>query len=208
MIKNIIFDWSGVIKDSIGDHVWVVNKMFKNLGDRGIGLEEMRQNWEQPYMKFWNKYYPNMTLAEEQKIYYQAISDRDCPKAKPYPGIIDLICKFKDKKVNMVILSSDPTERLLSEIKDFNLEGKFDYIISNIHDKADEIYNLISKSNFKAEETAFVGDTNHEIEVGKLAGVKTIAVTWGFYPENRLKVLNPDYLVHNLKELENIILKN
>ena len=55
MFKNIIFDWSGVVKDAVEDHVWVVNKMFKNLGGKEISLEEMRQNWEQPYMKFWNK---------------------------------------------------------------------------------------------------------------------------------------------------------
>ena len=57
MFKNIIFDWSGVIKDAVEDHVWVVNRMFKNLGAKKITLEEMRQSWEQPYMKFWNKYY-------------------------------------------------------------------------------------------------------------------------------------------------------
>jgi dTMP kinase len=206
IIKNVIFDWSGVIKDAVQDHVWVVNRMFKNLGDKEINLEEIRQNWEQPYMKFWNKYYPEMTLEEEQKIYYEAILSKDCPPAKIYPGIIELIKKLKTRGVAMAVLSSDPPETLLEEVKKFGLENIFCEVINKIHDKADGINGLMERNNFKKEETVFIGDTNHEIEVGKRADIKTIAVTWGLYPEDRLKALNPDFLVHNIKELEEILL--
>jgi phosphoglycolate phosphatase len=206
MFKNIIFDWSGVVKDAVEDHVWVVNKMFKNLGGKEISLEEMRQNWEQPYMKFWNKYYPDMNLEEEQKVYYEAILDKSCPPAKAYPGIVEFLKRLKSKGFVMVILSSDPPETIFNEIKKFDLENIFSESVVKAHDKSEEIEGLIKRNNFKKEETVFIGDTNHEIEVGKQAGTKTIAVTWGFYPENRLKALNPDFLVHNIKELEEILL--
>ena len=204
--KNIIFDWSGVIKDAVEDHGWVVNKMIKDLGGKEITLEEMRQNWEQPYMKFWHKYFPEMTLDEEHKSYYKAILSKECPPAKVYPGIVNLIKKLKQKGVFMVVLSSDAPETILPEIKNFDLENIFDDLEIKIHDKSEVIENLIKRNKFKKEETVFIGDTNHEVEVGKQAGIKTVAVTWGFYPENRLKALNPDYLVHNIKELEEILL--
>jgi len=205
--KNIIFDWSGVIKDAVIDHGWVVNKMFEKLGGKGIDLDEMRQNWEQPYMKFWNKYYPKMTLEEEQKIYYEAILDKDCPSARAYPGIVELIKRLKNRGFAMVILSSDPQKTLFDEMDKFGLKDIFIDSVVNIHDKSREIEALIKRNNFKKEETVFVGDTNHEIEVGRLAGIKTVAVTWGLYPENRLEALNPDYLVHNIEELEKVLLK-
>lgn len=207
MFKNIIFDWSGVIKDAVEDHVWVINKMFKNLGAKKMTLEEMQQNWEQPYMKFWNKYYPEMTLEEEQKIYYEAILSEDCPPAKPYPGVVELIKEIKGRGVFMAVLSSDAPETVLPEIKNFNLENIFNDLEIKVHDKSEVIEDLIKRNNFKKEETVFIGDTNHEIEVGKKAGIKTIAVTWGFYPENRLASLSPDYIVHNIEELEKILLK-
>lgn len=206
MIKNIIFDWSGVIKDAVEDHGWVVNKMFKNLGGKEMSLEEMQQNWEQPYMKFWNKYFPNMTLEEEQKVYYETISSKNCPSAKSYPGIVKLIKELKSNGILMVVLSSDSEETILPEIKKFNLENVFNELAVNVHDKSEVIEDLIENNNFRKKETVFIGDTNHEIEVGKKAGIKTVAVTWGFYSENRLKALNPDYLVHNIKELEKVLL--
>jgi len=86
------------------------------------------------------------------------------------------------------------------------LENIFGEVAVNVHDKKEEITDLIKRNNFNPKETVFIGDTNLEIEAGKLAGTKTMAVTWGFYAENRLKLLNPDYLVHSVKELENILL--
>jgi len=206
MFRNIIFDWSGVIKDAVVHLDWVVNRMFQDFGGGQMTIREIRENWEQPYMKFWNKYFPELKLEEEQKIYYKAISDKDCPKAGAYPGIVDFIKRLKSKGVSMVILSSDPPETLFPEMEQFGLENIFDEAVVKIHDKSEEIEGLIMRNNFKKEETVFIGDSNHEIEVGKQAGIKTVAVTWGFGTEEKLKAKGPDYLVHNIKELEDALL--
>jgi len=204
--KNIIFDWSGVIKDALQDFGWVVNRMREELGGKEISLEEIRQNWEQPYMKFWNKYYPDLTLEEEQILYRKILARKDCPNAGVVPGMADLITKLKKRGLKMSVVSSDHAERLLSEIKEFGLENVFGDVITDVHDKSEGVEILIKKYNLNPEETVFIGDSNHEIEVGKYFGIKTIAVTWGFAAEDKLKATNPDYLVHNIKELEKILM--
>jgi HAD superfamily hydrolase (TIGR01509 family) len=206
MFKHIIFDWSGPIKDILDSHFWVVTKMFEKVGIKGVTLEEMRENWEQPYMLFYNKYVPEWTLKDEQRIFHEVISREDCPEPCSYKGIVELIKKLKKKGVSMVVLSSDPVNTIFPEIKKFGLENVFSEVIANVHDKGEEIDELIEKNGFDPKETVFIGDTNHEIEVGKQAGVKTIAVTWGFCTEKRLRATNPDYLVYNIKELEKILL--
>jgi len=204
MIKNIIFDWSGVINDSIKNHLCVVNKMFKELGAKEISLEELKENWEQPYMRFYNKYLPNLTIKEEDVVYKKAIFE--CPKGKPYPGIVDLLEEFKDAGKKMVVLSSDLPDTLLPEIKNFGLEDIFIDVIYDVHDKTKGLYELIKRNNFKIEETIFIGDSNHEIEEGKKAGVTTGAVTWGFSTEKRLRALNPDFIIRDLDDFKSVIL--
>ena len=81
----------------------------------------------------------------------------------------------------MVVLSSDSEETILPEIKKFNLENVFNELAVNVHDKSEVIEDLIENNNFRKKETVFIGDTNHEIEVGKKAGIKTVAVTWGLF---------------------------
>ena len=207
MFKNIIFDWSGVIKDAAEDYVWVINRMFGKLGGEKITLKELRQDYEQPYMKFINKYYPKMTMQEQRKLYQEAVLSKECPVSRPYPGIVKLIKKLKKKGSITAVLSGDMAETLFPEMEKFGLNNIFDELTIDVPDKLEAIGDLMKRNNFKKEETVFIGDSNHEVEVGKQAGIKTIAVTWGYYSENRLAELNPTYLVHNVKELEKILLK-
>jgi len=205
-IKNIIFDWSGVIKDAFETQLWVVNRMFKKFGAREISYEEFKQNWEQPYMVFYNKYIPNLTKEDQDKAWLEAMLDKDCPKGRDYPGMVKLIRKLKVEKKFLAILTSEPAETIMAEIKKFELENIFNDIVIDAHDKTDGLEKIMKNNNLNLEETVFIGDSNHEVETGKEAGVGTIAVTWGFCPEDRLKSLNPDYLVHNAEELGKILL--
>jgi len=204
MAKNIIFDWSGVIKDALKSHLWVVNRMFRRLRASEISLKDLKKNWEQPYMLFYNKYLPNLTIEEEQIAYKEAILHKDCPESEAFPGITELLKKLKQNQLFMAIITSDFSETILPEIKKYDLEKVFDDIITDIHDKRVAINDLIKKHKLNPKETFFVGDSNHEIEAGKQVGVKTIAVTWGFSTKQKLKSMNPDFIVNNTDELEKI----
>ena len=157
-------------------------------------------------MLFYNKYLPNLSMEDEKEAY--ARINKDHLESKPFPGIVDVIKKFKEKGIKMVVLSSDFPENLLPEIKNFGLEGVFIDVVMDVHDKLNDARKLINKNNFKKEETIFIGDSNHEIEVGKEIGIKTGAVTWGFCPKEKLEVLKPDFLINNLDDLEAAILEN
>jgi phosphoglycolate phosphatase len=67
------------------------------------------------------------------------------------------------------------------------------------------VESLIKENNLNLGDTFFVGDSNHEIDVAKKVGIKSIAVTWGFTSEQKLRLRNPDYIVGNVEELERII---
>jgi len=98
----------------------------------------------------------------------------------------EIIKKFKMANMKMVVLSSDLPDTLLPELERFGLKGLFKEIITNIHDKTDSVPEIIKKHNFNQDETVFIGDSNHEVEAGKKANIKTIAVTWGFSTEKTL----------------------
>lgn len=203
MIKYIVFDWSGVINDSVENHLLVTNRMFKIFGGPAISLLDLKENWEQPYMHFWNKYFPDLTLAEEQVAYREAIAES--PPGRPYPGIVDLVQEFKTAGIKMAVVSSDFPETILPEIENFGLADVFIDVMFDVHDKTEGVREIMARNNFKTEETIFIGDSNHEIEAGKSVGMQTGAVTWGFCTEARLQALNPDFMIHNLAEFKSVI---
>lgn len=206
-MKNIIFDWSGVVKDAVTSQLWITNKIFIKHGLQPLSMEEFKDNWEQPYQLFYDKYLPKLSLKEEQKDYLEAILSEDCPKSKSCPGVVELIKTLKNKGYFLTVVSSDHPETILREIKEYGLENIFDQVITNVHDKFDSVDNLLRKYNFKLSETYFIGDSNHEVDVASRLSIISVAVTWGLCSEQRLKSVNPDFLVKNIKELEDVILR-
>lgn len=51
----------------------------------------------------------------------------------------------------------------------------------------------------------YIGDTVGDILEGKKADVATIAVTWGWHDEPRLRQAGPDHLVHTPAELRSLL---
>ena len=210
MIKNVIFDWSGVVNDDLLTVYKTIMEIFKKFGAKEISLEEFKEEWEQPYMRFYNKYgIFTKSPVEEEKAIYGAIYNSmvsECPP-KSYLHIKDTLQRFKKAGINMIVISSNLRETLLSDIEKFDLQEIFNEVNSDVYDKAEDIQETIQRNNFNPKETIFIGDTAHEVEAGKSAGTKTAAVTWGYNNEDKLRAVNPDYIIHNLEELESIILK-
>lgn len=57
----------------------------------------------------------------------------------------------------------------------------------------------LNKLGLKPESAIIVGDSNFDIEAGKAAGVKTIAVTYGYKPKEMLK--GADFMIDNMNKL-------
>ncbi len=204
MIKNLVFDWSGVVNDNIKTVHGVVNKLFKHFGAKEISLNEFKQEWAMPYMNFYNKYLPDLTLEEEQEVYDKLI--KEVKQVKAYPGLPEALTNYKRLGVRMFVNSSDSPDTLIKEIHNFGLEGIFTEVLTNVYDKLDALKKLIKKHNLNPEETAFIGDTSYEVECGKKTGTKTIAVTWGYQTYKTLKKANPDYIVNSLEKFNEVVL--
>jgi len=207
MFKNIVFDWSGVVNDNAYAVYQSVMAIFDFLKVEQVSFKEFKREWRQPYMDFYHKYIPNMDLTQELKdIYLKNILKYD--QNKSFPGIVDLIKKFKNNGSKVFVITSDLPETIANQLKAFGLEGIFDEVVVESHDKTSDLDSLVKKYQMKLEETVFIGDSNHEIESGQKIGTKTISVTWGFCLEEILRSYHPDFVAHNLNELENIIFQN
>ncbi len=63
--------------------------------------------------------------------------------------------------------------------------------------KADKMMASMKKFGFEKSRTFMVGDALNDITEGKKAEVKTIAVTWGFQPRERLLEGKPDFVAES-----------
>jgi phosphoglycolate phosphatase len=206
-MKNLIFDWSGVVRDTVTNQVWIVNRIFKKYEVGEISTEEFRENWKQPPVLFYQMYLPEgYNEGERKKLFQELQLDKDCPKSAPFSEVVKLIHKCKENGYFLAVVSSDFPETLLPEVKEYGLENVFKEVITDANDKLEPVQKIIKENNLNLKDTFFVGDSNHEIDVSKEAGIKSVAVTWGFTSERKLRARNPDYIITDPKELGKVIL--
>lgn len=208
MIKNVIFDWTGVINNNLQASTFSINYILKHFGGRELSWEEIRDNWIQPYPLFYEKIVPGIPLAEEQELYklaYPVATKKFPPRA--FPGMVELLKELKKAKVKVIVISSDHPEHLFQEVEDYGLNGIFDEVYTNVVDKKEGLKGIMTKHNFQPDNTIFIGDSHHEIDTGKSVGMMTGAVTWGFQNEEDLIAANPNYIIRNVEELKKAILK-
>lgn len=204
MFKNVIFDWSGVICDDAYAVYQADMDMFKEFGVKPISFEEYRQEWEMPFMNFLHKYIPDLTMEQQSRIFPKAIVKYQ--QNKLFSGATTTLKKLSNNQLNLFIVSSD-IGIIIDTLDQFNLKDLFTEVIYKVHDKTESVRNLVKKYNLNPTETIFIGDTNHEIETSKTVGIKSGAVTWGYSPAEKLKALNPDFLIHDFSQLQQIVLK-
>ena len=61
----------------------------------------------------------------------------------------------------------------------------------------------MEKLDTRPYESMIVGDSSFDIEAGKKAGIKTVAVTYGYRERHYLQ--GADYMIDSLKDLASLI---
>ncbi len=205
MIKNIIFDWSGTLSNNLNCFYKTCEIIFQKLGKEMPPIEEIRRNFTLPYMKFWNKHFPDLSKEKQDKLYAETIVQAG--KSCLYDNVKKVLQNLNKQKINLFVLSSDPKIQIIPEMKKAGVSNLFKEVFWELHEKKHIISEILKKYNLNSNETLYIGDTSGDIEMGKKAGIKTAGITWGFQHKDILEKSKPDYLIDDIIEL-NLIIKN
>ncbi len=203
-MKNVlIFDYDGVLIDSFGvfmDYFLSSCKKygFDQIDDKKSFLELFNGNMYENMFK--------MGLSKEEilKIVLNVKKGliKDQEKIKLFDGIKESLEKLSKNNILVVVTSND-TEVVERYFKSKNIDF-FNEIIGS--DKEPSKIKKIEyiKSKYSGENFYYFGDTIGDITEGKKAGIKTVAITWGWHDASDLKKQNPDYLLDSVSELSNL----
>lgn len=123
-----------------------------------------------------------------------------------YPGVKEMLEGLRGYK--KAVISNKRENLSIKLLNDLGLLQYFDLVVGS--DTTPErkpsplpILYVLSKLNIKNKEAVILGDSNFDIEAGKRANIKTIAVTYGYRPAELLK--GADFLIGSMDELQNVL---
>jgi phosphoglycolate phosphatase len=113
------------------------------------------------------------------------------------------VIKELSKKHTLVIITASQSDIVSETLHDFGIGNSFSKVLGGDLGltKAERIEQSRKAFNFDLLDSLMVGDAISDIRQGKLAGVKTVAVTWGFQKRELLVKESPDYVIDHPDEL-------
>lgn len=202
--KFIIFDYDGVLADSLG----VALEIFQELQEE-YGLPEMKT--KEDVRRFHDRNaieeMKQLGLSEDKirefltRVRSSLIEKQD--KVKFFPGIAEVVQEFHSRRYVLVIVTSNHSGAVKFFLKKNGLEECFKDIKGGEQEasKYKKFNDLIQKLGMDKKNTHAIGDTMGDISEAKKAGISAVAVSWGWHKKDRLVQMSPDFIFDKPKEL-------
>ena len=129
---------------------------------------------------------------------------------KGYDAVVETLEQLRNEGIKLAIVSTKSREGLAHGIKVLGAEHLFEVIISmdevtHVKPHPEPVLLALEKLGVSKEEAIMIGDNSHDIEGGQNAGVRTAGVAWSAKGESYLQQFHPDYMLHHMSDLLEIV---
>jgi pyrophosphatase PpaX len=128
---------------------------------------------------------------------------------RPYDGIVGAVTRLKQRGKRLGLVTSKSRSGAERGLRVSGIAAAFDTIVG-----ADEVTRpkphpepvlvALERLGARASDAVFVGDSRHDIECGRAAGVATAAALWGPFDRAHLEDLTPDYWLDTPEDVEDL----
>ena len=209
--KAVIFDLDGTLLDTIGDLAVSMNFALKTFGFAERELSHHAWAIGNGLRKYIERCLPesaaNDTLLDEMSTVFSQHYNTHCSiKTVPYSGICDVIKYLNKNNISVNILSNKRDGFVKELALHYFGEYKLDCVYGELPNVAkkpnpEAALKIADEININPCDILFIGDSIYDIETGKNAGMKTMAVTWGYQPKELLLKNKPDFIAETPEEI-------
>jgi phosphoglycolate phosphatase len=199
---NLIFDFDGTICDSAKSVVDIINNYFAKGNYKPISLQELEKTGAISLISTRQISAVQLSLLQ---AYVKTESAKLISNLNCFTHIQEVLQQLSLNHI-LGLITSNSEENISTFLKKKHLDKLFVFVNtdSDLFGKNQKIRKVMSKYNFKPEKTYYIGDETRDIEAAKKAGVKSVAVTWGYESKELLSQSHPDIIISKPEELLNL----
>ena len=213
MVKYLLFDLDGTLTDP---KEGITNSVAYALEKYGITVkdhDELIPFIGPPLYDSFERFYgfSHEKAIEAVEFYREYFRPYGMFENYVYPGIPEMLAKFKAAGFKMAVASSKPEVFVKKITEKFGLDVFFEEQIGSELDgsrieKVDVIKDALKRLGSKPGEALMIGDKSHDVSGAKAAGVKAAGVCWGYALEGELEASKPDFTAKSIKDLQEYVL--
>jgi phosphoglycolate phosphatase len=191
----LLFDFDGVLVDSLDLYSEAVARCLERIGTPIVQTRE-------DYLDLFDgNFYESMAargvdLQAFSKAAAEILPGIDYGRMKPYAGLIPVLKRLAERHC-LAVVSSNGREAIGALLTRFSLAPYFRDILGSdfLFSKQEKIAYALAQYGFDRGETFYIGDTAGDMVEARAAGVRAVAVTWGWHSRERLLAARPERLV-------------
>lgn len=188
-----IFDFDGTICDSLDVVVETANKYLTKKGKTRISVNDIRTKGIERLLREYK-------LTKLQILMFVLKGRHEFKKfasqLKVFPELLPILQKLSTSNT-LAILSTNSKQNIKKFLETNKISDLFIFVENNpfLFNKAGSLKKIMRKYKFNPNETFYIGDELRDLKAGRVAGIKSVGVTWGYEGKELLKIANPDFLV-------------
>lgn len=211
-VKLIIYDLDGTLIDSSGDITNAINYAIAPYGVPLITVGETISMVGEGVSRLMERVIAKEGLSADKDFlvdrFVEYYSAHIIDTTTIYPGVKETLEKLNRYK--KAVISNKRETLSIRILEKLDLAKFFDVIVGS--DSTPErkpspvpVQYVLSRFGVKPDEAVIVGDSNYDIDAGKAAGIRTIAVTYGYRTLDFLR--GADFIIKSMPELVPIVEK-
>lgn len=213
-LRLALFDLDGTLVDSVPDLAASIDAMLAEFGLPQAGVIRVKQ-WvgngaaqlvaEALRFALPASNHP-LTQTEALASFQRHYSEQCTEKTTLYPCAAELLQDWHQRGVTLAVVTNKPESFSRTILQRLGLLDLLTYIVGG--DTLAErkphplpLLTILARSGIPAHESIMIGDSRHDVEAARAAGITVVCVSYGYNHGESVDNAGPDRLVDSLMEL-------
>ena len=211
MRPAILFDLDGTLIDSIELILGAARHAFAGFEGRAPTEEEWRAGIGRPLQTVLREFAPDdaevARLIGRYRAYQLEHHDR---LVRPYDGIVEAVRWLAEGGHPMALVTSKADWMAQKAMVLVGLDRLIPTIVGcdscvNHKPHPEPVERALALLGAAPRDAIFVGDSPHDVESGRAAGVATVGVAWGAFTRDELERSGADVVIDRVEDLRGVV---
>ena len=218
-VEAVLFDLDGTLIDSIESYYRIVEIALKELGFPSVSRKRILQASQRDPFD-WSEVLPDIpgkTLEETSKKIWPVLEkiypEEFLKNVHPFPCTRSILETLHAAKIKIAIATATNKKFINDKMNILDQTGVsnlIEFVICGDDVKRKKPYpdSLLlcqERLGITSDKCVYIGDMGTDIDAGKAAGMKTIAVLTGFETRKELEAKQPDAILTSIADLPDVL---